>query len=269
MDREITSLQNPIIKETRVLGQQRKERETRGLAVVEGVRLAEEAAAAGVEVAWTLYTEALAARERGAAVIQALRRLGPDLYRVPEAVLAKAAATESPQGVLVVFAPRAWTWDELRQGPVLLCDGLTDPGNLGTAIRTAEALGAGGVVLTGTGVDPYNAKVIRATMGSLFRLPVIIEPNPAQAVAGLRAVGYQIMVAEADGRHLPWQADLTGRVAVAVGSEAHGPSAELVGLADGTVRIPMPGPAESLNAGVAASLLLYEALRQRSEAGSC
>lgn len=269
MFQAITSLQNPLIKETRALGQQRRERESRGLAVLEGVRLAEEAVAAGVAVAWVLYTEELAARERGGALIEALRRTGAPCYQVPEAVLAKAASTESPQGVLAVFAPTRAAWEALRGGPVLLGDGLADPGNLGTMVRTAEALGADALILTGAAVDPSNPKVIRAAMGSLFRLPVILEPSAALAVDELRRAGYRLIVAEADGRQLPWQANLSGPVALAIGSEAHGPSADLLAGADETVRIPMPGPAESLNAGVAASLLLYEALRQRAAAGSC
>lgn len=263
MPAEITSQQNALIKETRALGLQRKEREARGLAVAEGVRLVEEAAAAKAAVDWFLYTPELAGRERGAALVQALMGLGARGYQVPENVLAKAAGTESPQGIVAVWSPRAWTWEDLKSGPLLLCDGLQDPGNLGTVIRTAEAMGSGGVLLTGEGVDPYNPKVIRSAMGSLFRLPVIATAEPEQAADRLSGRGIRVVVAEAEGAFLPWQIDLAGPVALVIGSEAHGPSPALVATADATVRIPMPGRVESLNAAVAASLLLYESVRQR------
>lgn len=260
---EITSPNNATIKETRALGLQRKEREARGLAVLEGVRLAEEAVSARLKVEWFLCTPELAEKERGRRAIDGLLALGARGYRVPEAVLAKAADTEAPQGIVAVWAPRHWQMAELGPGVAVICDGLQDPGNLGTIIRTAEALGAGGVVLTRGAVDPYNPKVVRSAMGSLFRLPVIRGGEPEEVAGSLTGLGYRLAVAEADGKALPWEAPLAGKVALVIGSEAHGPSAEMVAAAQQTLRIPMPGPAESLNAGVAASLLLYEALRQQ------
>jgi RNA methyltransferase, TrmH family len=263
MPSEISSPHNPLIKETRALGLSRSEREARGLAVLEGVRLAEEALAAGTAIGWFLYTEELVGKERGAQLVQRLTGAGARGYRVTGAVLAKAATTEHSQGLVAVWSPHPRGWNEFGPGPLLVCDALQDPGNLGTMLRTAEAMGAGGAVLTGSTVDPLNPKVVRSAMGSLFRLPLVREEEPEQAAAALADRGYALLVAEAGGGSLPWELDLTGRVAIAVGSEAHGPSPGLRSAAAATVRIPMPGPVESLNAAVAAAVLLYEAVRQR------
>jgi TrmH family RNA methyltransferase len=258
---EPLSPRNPRVAQARSLARDRSEREATGLAVLEGIRLAEEAVTAGVAIEYALYTEALAAKDRGAALLAALAERGVELYPVAEETLAKAADTQSPQGILAVFRPRAWQLDELPPGLVCVLDNLQDPGNLGTVIRSLEALGGAGLVIAG-GVDPFNPKVVRGAMGSLFRLPVVkasLEP----ALQALRGQGRKLYVADAGGPLTPWTADLSADAALIIGNEGNGPSETSRTLADGIISIPMPGPTESLNAGVAASLLFYEAMRQR------
>ncbi|HLO02438.1 MAG TPA: RNA methyltransferase [Symbiobacteriaceae bacterium] len=261
------------------LGRERRAREESGLALLEGVRLVEEALHSGVALEQVLWSEELTAKPRGEALLAELAAAGVKLTAVTPAALARAADTESPQGIVGLFRPRHWRLDELGPGLVLLLENLQDPGNLGTILRSMEALGGAGVVLAG-GVDPYNPKVVRSAMGALFRLP-LIRTSLAEAIGGLRGrprgcnllrgqtgdlLGdcRPVWVADLGGAHAPWQADLATDAVLIIGNEGNGPSPEAVAAADGVVTIPMPGPTESLNAGVAAALLLYEAMRQRT-----
>jgi TrmH family RNA methyltransferase len=242
------------------LGRERRGREETGLALLEGIRLVEEAVRAGATIEQAIWSEELTAKPRGEALLAELEARGVKLTFVTPAALARAADTETPQGIVGLYRPRRWELTELGAGLVLLLENLQDPGNLGTVLRSMEALGGAGVVLAG-GVDPYNPKVIRSAMGALFRLPVI-RTTLHEALEGLK--GRPVWVADLGGPYAPWQADLSGDAVLIIGNEGNGPSAEAVQAADGVVTIPMEGPTESLNAGVAASLLLYEAIRQRT-----
>ncbi len=255
------SPRNALVRQARRLARNRREREESGLAVLEGIRLAEEAVAARLPLAYVLYTEELAARERGASLLASLREAGANLHLVTPETLAKVADTQTPQGVVAVFRPRPRRLVDLGRGLVVVLDNLQDPGNVGTVIRSLEAMGGAGVVMAG-GVDPYNPKVVRGAMGSLFRLPVVKAPLD-ESLRTLRAAGRRIYVADAGGDLLPWTADLMEEAVLVIGNEGAGPSETARSMADGVISIPMPGPTESLNAGVAASLLIYEAMRQR------
>lgn len=250
-----------LVQQARAVARERKERERTGLAHLEGIRLAEEALAAGVAVEYALYSDELLRRERGQALIERMEQAGVPVYPVTPEALERAADTQTPQGIVALFRPRLWSPADLGEGLAVVLDNLQDPGNLGTVIRSLEALGGGGAVVCG-GVDPYNPKVVRGAMGSLFRLPVV-KMSLAAALDELEASGRRLYVADAGGDLLPWQADLSAGAALVIGNEGAGPSDLARARADGTVSIPMVGPTESLNAGVAASLLIYEALRQR------
>lgn len=255
----ITSTRNPLIQRVRRLAARRREREATGTALLEGVRQLEAALAAGVAIAYCLATPAAAARPREAAALARLSVAGVPVWTVAERVAAAAADTETTQGLLAAFhlpPPRPW-----GDGPVLVADGLQDPGNLGTLIRAGAALGAGGCVCPAGCTDPWAPKVVRAAAGGLFRLPLRTGGDVAAALADLKAAGRAVYVAEAAAGEPPWALDWQRPLAVVVGSEAHGPSAAARRLADRRVRIPMPGGADSLNAGVAGALLLYESLR--------
>ncbi|HEY8347415.1 MAG TPA: RNA methyltransferase [Symbiobacteriaceae bacterium] len=256
------SPRNRLVQQARLLARSRQDREATGLAVLEGIRLAEEALSAGLPLEYVLYTEELTAKERGARLLRDLTRAGVPLYPTTPEALQRAADTQSPQGILAVFRPRRFRLADIPRGLVLLADNLQDPGNLGTVIRSLEALGGAGLVVAG-GVDPYNPKVVRGAMGSLFRLPVV-KAGVEEALSFLTARGSRVYVADAGGELVPWEADLTGDLVLVIGNEGAGPSEAARRLAHGVISIPMPGATESLNAGVAASLLLYEALRQRT-----
>jgi len=185
---------------------------------------------------------------------------------ISEAAAGKLSETRTPQGVFAVVEYAQPPLSELRLGPnalVLAADGISDPGNLGTMIRSAAALGAHAVVASGDCCDVLNPKVVRATMGAIFRVPVVSGLPLSEAVAGLRDRGLRIVAAVAREGRAPWEADLRGPVALLIGSEAEGLPPGFALAAEERVTIPMPGGAESLNAAGAAAVLLYEASRQR------
>jgi TrmH family RNA methyltransferase len=190
-----------------------------------------------------------------------------EIFSVPRELLSAALSTESPQPIAALIAPPAWTWQDLLQNEqkIIVLAGLQDPGNLGTILRSAEAFGASGIVsLPGT-VSPWNPKAVRASAGSVFRLP-FISASPEEAFAKLRAARVRIWTTALDNATPAPAAALYEPFAFLIGNEGNGVPAELAAQADATLTIPCPGPVESLNAAVAASILLYEASRQRAAA---
>jgi TrmH family RNA methyltransferase len=199
----------------------------------------------------------------------------PALAAVPvaelkEGVLEKLGSTRTPQPVLAVAPiPPAPAIDDLRgPGPVLVTVGVSDPGNLGTLMRSAEASGCAGLVCAGDSVDAYNPKVVRASAGSVLGIPVIAAPageqlDPAVVLGALAAAGRTRFGAAVGGTPMD-AVDLTAPVALVLGSEAHGLPADVRARLDGSVGIPMAGPAESLNVAMAGTILCFEAARQRA-----
>lgn len=240
----------------------RKGRERRGLALAEGVRLVEEVLAAGVPLRAVVISPALEATPRGKALADALRARAPRIEDVTDRALAELAATEHPQGVLAVIEPPAWKTDQIAVRPdtvALMLDAVQDPGNVGTLIRSAWALGAAGVLALPGTTDLGNPKVLRATMGAAFRLPVIALPV-ADALKWCAAHQVEVWVAAADGAPVA-SVSRTGPVALVVGNEGAGVSPELAERAARRVAVPQRPGAESLNVAVAAGILLYEVLR--------
>lgn len=239
----------------------RREREEAGLCLVEGRRAVEEIlAVAGLEA--VLHTPELAAERPD---LLAAVPAGVPVFQTSAKEFAALARTETPQGILAVARIPFSSWAVLAAGrrPLVALEGIQDPGNLGTVIRAAAAFGAGVIVGPGS-VDPYNPKVVRATAGYLFRFPPAPLSVPAkEGMALLRGAGYRIFAAGPRGEVALPQADLAGPVAIWVGNEGGGLSEEAVAAADHSLRIPAPGPVESLNAGVAAAVILYEIARRR------
>lgn len=256
----ITSTQNERAKYIRSLAR-RRTRQREGRFVVEGTRLAGEMVGAGVRPALVLYTETWAATPEGQRLLPALIQVSEEAWLASDAVLAACADTQTPQGVLAVVP---FVQLEPRPGLILLLDRLRDPGNLGTILRSAEAAGSGQVVLTPGTVDLYNPKVVRGAMGAHFCLPVASLDWPE--IAG-RVADRAVWLAAADGETAYDQVDWTQPLALIVGGEATGAGEEAANLATGRVCIPMAGRAESLNAAMAATVLLFEAARQRRELG--
>lgn len=185
---------------------------------------------------------------------------------MPHTLFAALCDTETPQGVLAVCKRLEWKKEAVfrKEKPfLLLAEKLQDPGNLGTIIRTADACGVDAVFLSEGSVDLYNPKVLRATMGSLFHIPVFQDVSLEATAEILRKQEIPLYAAHLRGRAVPYELNLGDSCAFLIGNEARGISEHGAALCSKWVRIPMPGRAESLNASVAAAVLLYEAVRQR------
>jgi len=257
----IRSLQNPQVKAWSAL-LTKKGRDAADAFLVEGAHLVTEALRSGFAVDTVIYVPGTAAAE------EAARLAGRDGRWMPvsEQVMEKITETRSPQGVAAVVRKRSAGLDELLRHPpvgaLVAIDGIQDPGNLGTVIRSADAAGAVGILLGAGTVDVYNPKTIRATMGSLFHLP-IVPCDLAEALPRARALGVRVVATSLGATRSCYEAPLGGSVCFLLGNEGAGVSPALEALADESVIIPMRGKAESLNVAMAATVLLFEALRQR------
>jgi TrmH family RNA methyltransferase len=255
----ITSSSNDKVKCVRKLQSQRSTRRAERCFVVEGVRLVEEAVRASLIPAFVLYTEQLASEGRGKALLVTLRGLGASCHVVTESVMRSCSDTTTPQGVLAVLSiphiapPEPHTF-------VLIVDGLRDPGNLGTLLRTARAAGVEQVLLAPDTVDFTNPKVLRSAMGAHFWLP--IREASWETVAEMVS-DCDVWLAAAGGGRAYTEVDWTRPAALILGSEAHGAGEEARSLAQGSVSIPIQPSVESLNAAVAAAIILFEVVRHR------
>lgn len=241
----------------------RKVRAKEGFLLAEGVRVVEELLAAGLTVRLAVTSPALGETERGRALAAALGTRGVPVRAVGGARMHELAETRTSQGVLVVAeVPRAGLERlPVGDGVLLVLDGVQDPGNLGTLARSAAAFGCGGLVCLPGTVDPWNPKAVRASAGALFRLPVVMEAA-APALRWLSEGGVRLVGADASGEPVE-SAALPSRIAVAVGNEGAGLTAEVASACDGFVAVPMPGGTESLNVAVATGILLYVITRGR------
>lgn len=266
----VQSRQNARVRELRAAFA-RSGRDVSEVIGIEGEHLLGEALRSGLRLRTVFLREE---PERRDATLRLLSRLNlPEsvpLVSLNPSVFASAVDTESPQGVAALVEPPRFSLAEVLVEPaplVVLTAGLQDPGNFGTIVRSAEAFGATGVIALPGTVDVWNAKALRASAGSAFRVPVVAEKAGA-ALAALKQHGIRLLAAIAaigDREVIPCtDVDLKGPTAILIGNEGSGLSQDLLERADAHVSIPMPGPVESLNAAVAASVLLYETARQRT-----
>lgn len=255
----ITSTSNPRVKELVLLGNKAKERKKQGLFLVEGKKMFEEAPKEWIR---SLYvTEAYVLDEKNQSSL-----LGMDYETVSDHVMKAVCKTQTPQGILAVVSVPEWDFYQIagrEDGCFLLLEGIQDPGNLGTMMRTAEAAGISAVILNAQTVDLYNPKTVRATMGSIYRMPCFMEQDFAGAARRLKEAGAKIYAAHLRGGKLYDEPDYQGKCGFLIGSEGSGLSDEAAALADEYIKIPMGGKAESLNAAVAAAILMYEANRKQ------
>ena len=257
----ITSVQNPKIQWVRRLQSRSRERQEAQAFVVEGVRLVEEAFSAGWDFRFVLYTDGLS--PRGMDLLQSMTVKGVDVEHVVGNLFQSMTGTETPQGILAVLTldPPGTLQPPAKPDFVLIPDQIRDPGNLGTLLRTAAAAGVQAVFIPPETTDPFAPKVVRAGMGAHFRLPILsLSWDQLQR----RVEGMSVYLSDAEGEKSCWDVDFTRPTALVIGGEAEGASSQAHSLAKEFIRIPMPGHMESLNAGVAGAVLMYEAVRQRS-----
>ncbi len=240
----------------------RKGRERRGLALAEGIRLVEEMLAAGVACKGVAIAPALESTPRGLRLKQRLIATGVVVETMSDAELAEVAATEHPQGVVAVYQPYRWSLEEcaaVPQHPLVILDGVQDPGNVGTIARTALAFGAAGLIALPGTADLANPKTVRGAMGALFQLPHCHADDAATlgllAQRGI-ALWAMAMVGESLDRSAP-----VGPIALLFGNEGAGIRADLLARAARQVAIPIRSAAESLNVGVAAGIALHQVTR--------
>ncbi len=261
----ITSRSNSKVKEIRLL-KQAKYRQMEGRYFIEGVRLVEEALSQSVGVEKIAYSPRLEETQRGLDLLCLARQKLPDsewLY-LSDDVMGTLSDTQSHQGILAVLKKKEWKWEDVfaRPGLILLFHELQDPGNLGLILRVADAGGVAGVVLSRKTIDPYNPKAVRASMGSLFRVPVLTGQDMGECLSKLRSRGYQIWATALRGKPSFWEVKFSLPTAVLFGQEGCGLPDFLTEAAGASFSIPMSPQMESLNVAIASALVVYEAFRQ-------
>jgi TrmH family RNA methyltransferase len=266
--RAIASSQNALVKDLRKAFSQATPADD-GSVAIEGVKLVEEAIRSGLRLRAVFFSES--ARERANRLLPQLSH-NTETVLLPDDIFQSAVATETPQGVAALVYPLVSTLEDLFRPAtqtgaatlILGCAGLQDPGNFGTILRSAEAFGASGVIATDGTVSAANPKVARASAGSVFRLPVI-KLSTAQAIAALEENGIRLAVTSSHKGRPVQEIDLTLPTAIFIGSEGQGIPRSLLDAANEAILIPHSPKVESLNAGIAASILMYEAQRQRGK----
>lgn len=258
----ISSTSNAQVKKLILLLKKAKEREEQGLYIIEGIKMFEEAKEAGLlkkaYVSESLYEE-LYSKKPGYFD-------GIEYEIFTDHVFKETSETKTPQGVMGIVESAHYRLEDMlsrEDACLLLLEDIRDPGNLGTIIRTAEGAGITGIILSDSSVDVYNPKVIRATMGSIYRVPFYQSRNFYELLTQVKARGIEIYAAHLQGIPYDTEGCFCNRCAFLIGNEANGLSDRASELADTRIRIPMEGRVESLNAAVAAAILMYEASRQR------
>ena len=259
MSEIITSNSNRKIKLVRALQSRRRNRESENAFVAEGVRLVEEAVSVQWPMNFVLYDETLS--DRGHSLISELKSNAKlDIAQITPELMQEISDTETPQGILGVFKQQALSLPT-KPSFVIIADQIRDPGNMGTLLRTSEAAGADGVLLTPGTVDAFSPKVVRAGMGAHFHLPI---HHKTWSEIETYLSGMPIFLTTAEGGIPLWEANFRQACALLIGGEAFGASEAGENLAQNTITIPMHGRVESLNAAIAAGIVIAEVLRQRT-----
>ena len=261
----LRSRANPLYKRLRAL---RDKSAASGLCLIEGPKLALEALGAGVALVEAAVSPGLESQPAGAMALQALVAHGVPVRRMAADLLRSLSEAETSQGLVALARRPVFELEQLLRGTplVLVLDGVQNPGNLGAMLRSAEAAGATGALLGAGCADPLSWKALRGSMGSAFRLPHVTGLALDDALGALAARGVRVLATASDGERRYDEADFRGPVAIVMGREGSGLTPAIKQRAVARLRIPLAEPVESLNVGVAAALLLFEAARQRRSA---
>ncbi|OYY79412.1 MAG: RNA methyltransferase [Sphingomonas sp. 28-62-20] len=264
MPREITAYSNPLIKRVRQLREKRHRREA-GLFLAEGLRILTEARESGRLPQFLFFARDSATHPLVTALIADVEAAGGEAIETSPDILSKLSGKDNPQAVVGVFAEFARSLaslDRTRADIWLVAERLRDPGNLGTILRTGDAVGAGGLILIGECVDPFSVEAVRASMGALFTVP-IVQCGWADFITWLRAGPGQLVGLSLDTDTDYRAADYAAPTFLLTGNEAQGMPDDYAVACDLLVKIPMLGKADSLNAAVATAVMAYEVLGQR------
>ncbi|CUH93652.1 TrmH family RNA methyltransferase [Herbinix luporum] len=257
----ITSLNNPQIKNLALLQKKAKARKEQGLFVVEGIKMFEEARDLGLLVksylSESFYQEKLKTSDFFT---------GLNFEVVSDQIFKQITDTMTPQGIMGTVKRPVYNLDSILSKPnsfLLILEDIRDPGNLGTMIRTAEGAGVTGIILNSSCADILQPKVVRATMGSIYRVPYYLAEDFTAILNMLKDEGFKLYAAHLSGHLYDQEGSFLGKCGLLIGNEAHGLKEETSAMADYLIKIPMEGKVESLNAAIAAAILMYEAARQR------
>lgn len=257
----ITSTNNTQVKQVMLLNRKSRERKKQDVFLVEGLKMFREAPKDRLVKTYLSESFYVETMQKDSDFLQ-----GVSYEVVKDSVFAQMSDTLTPQGILTIVRQYHYSIEQLKQkeNPVfLVLEDLQDPGNVGTIFRTAEGAGVAGIIMTKNCVDIYNPKTIRSTMGSVYRVPFICTDDLNQVLSWFKEQKVSTYAAHLRGEHFYDQEDYTCGTAFFIGNEGNGLSDILSGKADFWIKIPMEGQLESLNAGVASAILMYEALRQR------
>ncbi len=257
---ELTSVQNPTVKRLKSL-KDKKARQEHQEMLVEGEKLMREAAAAGLQPGDVLIDREQA--QRFDSLAREMERYGARVHLTPRHVLEAACDTKSPQGACGSFRLPAPFRADAAPDTLVVLDGVQDPGNVGTIWRTADAAGLQGMLMSAACADPLSPKVQRSAMGSGFRVPIRMTDDLPGELAALREQGYRIIVSALDGAPFYEGMPKCERFALVIGNEARGVSDAVQAVADVRLKLPMRGGAESLNAAVAAGIMMYELMKEK------
>jgi len=263
---QISSPKNPLIKEVKGLFR-KKERWLNNLFIMEGIKLIEEAINNDVAIKNIFYTDKLISTKDGQVFLKNIEHMTNLIY-VPENVFKDISDTDNSQGVLATGSFNVANVDNLVDTSnqfIMFLDGIQDPGNMGTIIRSADAFDIDGIIIGEGCVDPYNPKVVRATMGSIFRIPLYFINDNINVVTSLKSNDFKIYATSLEGSIPNYEISYDNKFVIVIGNESNGVSDNIIQLSDALIKIPMMGEAESLNAGVAASIIMYEGMKQRSK----
>lgn len=263
-DEIISSLQNPRVKAL-VRLRDRRERDRTSRFLIEGFREITRALESEISIESMFICPDLYLGSNEEALVSWAEAKGAELVVLGEDAFRKVTYRDRPEGLLAVAHQFPTDLDRLEIKPdslFLAVEGIEKPGNLGTMLRTADAAGASGVIVCDPTTDPFNPNVVRASIGCLFSIPLVVTSS-VDAIAWCRDRRVRTVATTPDTSRLIWQADLTGAVTLVIGSEQYGLSDRWLAGADEKVRIPMQGSADSLNAAMAAGVVLFEAVRQR------
>ena len=264
MAKQISSLQNPLIRNIILLEEKPRERRQQNLAVIEGLREVKLAIASGFTVPMFLYCPGVLDPAELNALID--RVTGPfELVEITPEIFNKLAYREDSGGVIATVVPKRLSFSDLRPGPrplYLVLETVEKPGNLGAILRTADAANLSGVIICDPQTDIYNPNAIRSSLGCIFTMPVVTTTTD-EAIAWFRESGIRTVGTALTATRFYHKTDLSGPAAIIMGSEAYGLSKKWLDEADELVKIPMSGKVDSMNVSASAAIVVFEALRQR------
>ncbi|MCM1088141.1 MAG: RNA methyltransferase [Muribaculaceae bacterium] len=261
----ITSHGNRNVREVVQLVQKAKARKEQGLFIVEGIKMFLEAPIERIE---KVYISASFSKQTPVSCAKKMTEVSKICETAADDVFQKMSDTKTPQGILCVMKQYRYEVEEMLAMPnplLVILEGIQDPGNLGTIVRSAEGAGVSGIIMSADTVDIYNPKTIRSTMGSIYRMPFLYTESLPEMIGKLQQKKITVYAAHLQGAEIYDTRDYKVGSAFLVGNESNGLQKETAECADVAVKIPMKGKVESLNAAVASSLLLFEAARQRRE----